>query len=452
MNPLIWTRASKVLPALWHVLLAVSLLFGIDILFVLLGSGISIEIAGYHIRSTTIDFPAIGVLVTGLAALLIAGQWREASLLFGALTIAGLMVELSLRIVDHPLSKDHVDYAIWYKPSDYYGHELVPGFEGFGPLDIPVKINRDGFRDGYHAREKPPGVLRVLGLGDSFVFGWGVQEEEAFLKRLEVGLEDRIKQPVETINAGVPGWGLNQYYLFLKRTGIQFSPDIVVVAYFVDDLSGPVQDHIPPATQYDGRLQFKGSILHHSKLFNFLKSLSHLVREKNRSTRVGYLHDLEERRTEFSKRTVHLISESAPGMTEDYSHMLIEHLQRLRTLVDAAKAGMVVMLVPDISQLHHPESQLINRILLKLCRDLSIPFVDMTPVFERSTDPARYYLWPKDPHTNSAGHAEMAVAVERLVCEMPKLRPVCENAGESMPMDQVSIRWSRREASAGGSP
>ena len=210
MKSSIWTRASKAFPVLRYVLFTASLLLGIDLLFVLFGSGISIEIAGYHIRSTTIDFPAIGLLVTGLAALIIAGQWREVSLLFGALTIAGLTVELSLRIVDHPLSKDHVDYAVWYKPSDYYGHELVPGFEGFGPLDVPVKINRDGFRDGYHAREKPPGVLRVLGLGDSFVFGWGVQEEEAFLKRLEVGLRDRIKQPVETINAGVPGWEIGR--------------------------------------------------------------------------------------------------------------------------------------------------------------------------------------------------------------------------------------------------
>jgi len=422
------TKASKVLPALWHVLLTVWLLFGLDALFILFSSGISIRIADYHILSTTIDFPAIGFLVTGLAALIVGGQWREALLVLGSLMVASLMGELSLRAVDHPLSKDHVDYAVWYKPSDYYGHELVPGFEGFGPLDIPVKINRDGFRDSHHQKEKPPGVLRVLGLGDSFMFGWGVQEEEAFLRKLEVGLEYRIKRPVEAINAGVPGWGLNQYYLFLKRTGIQFSPDIVVVAYFVDDLSGPVQDQIPPESQYDGRLHFKGSILHYSRLFNFLKSLSHLVREKNRSTRVDYLHDLEVRRAEFSKRTGHLISELTTSMTERYSSMLIEHLQRLSTLAEAAKAEMVVMLVPDISQLHHPESQLINRVLLKLCRDLSIPFVDMTPVFEKSMDPARYYLWPKDPHTNSLGHVEMAAALERVICEMSQLKLACKDS------------------------
>ncbi|MGE5711763.1 MAG: SGNH/GDSL hydrolase family protein [Nitrospira sp.] len=218
----------------------------------------------------------------------------------------------------------------------------------------------------------------------------------------------------------------------------------------MDDLNGPVQDHIPPALQHSGRLQFKGSILHHSRLFNFLKSLSHLVREKNRSARVGYLHDLEMRRAEFSRRISHLISESASGTTDSYSGMLIEHLQRLRTLVHTAKAELVVMVVPDISQLHHPESQLINRILLKLCRDLSIPFVDMTPAFEKSTDPARYYLWPKDPHTNSEGHEEMAAAVERLICEMPKLRPACDRTEERMAMDQFEAAQGRREVSAGG--
>ena len=73
----------------------------------------------------------------------------------------------------------------------------------------------------------------------------------------------------------------NEYDIFLKQTGLQLSPDLVVLAYFLDDMSGPPQDSIPPTTKYAAGLQYKGSVMHHSRLFNFLKSISHLVREKN---------------------------------------------------------------------------------------------------------------------------------------------------------------------------
>ena len=108
---------------------------------------------------------------------------------------------------------------------------------------------------------------------------------------------------------------------------------------------------------------------------------------------------------------------------------------RLKSLVNAARLAMVIMYVPDISQLHHPESQLINRVLLKTCQQLSIPFVDMTPVFEQSQDPSQYYLWPEDPHTNRVGHEEMAATLEEVICSLPELRPSCRFTLKRHPAD-----------------
>lgn len=417
------------------VLLVLTILFGIDLIFVAFGGGLTIGFVGIELRSTTIEFPAIAFLISGLLAFCAGGKWKEAVVLCAAILVAGGLGELVLRIIDHPLARPHVDYVAWYKPSEYYGHELVAGFEGFGPLNLPVKINDNGFRDIAHGEGKSPRILRVLGLGDSFVFGWGVLAEETFLKRLESRLQGQMDRPVETINAGVPGWGLNQYYIFLKQTGLQLSPDLVVLAYFLDDMSGPPQDSIPPTTKYAAGLQYKGSVMHHSRLFNFLKSISHLVREKNRPARISYLHDLDVRRTEWSRRAEHLMSESSPAETEQYAGMLRAHLARLKSLVNAAGSAMVIMYVPDISQLHHPESQLINRVLLKTCQQLSIPFVDMTPVFEQSQDPSQYYLWPEDPHTNRVGHEEMAATLEEVICSLPDLRPGCRFTLKRHPAD-----------------
>ena len=69
------------------------------------------------------------------------------------------------------------------------------------------------------------------------------------------------------------------------------------------------------------------------------------------------------------------------------------------------------MLIPDVAQLHHPEMQHINRVLASITEELNIPFTDMTPVFESSSDPQTFYFWPKDWHTNALGHEKMAEAL-----------------------------------------
>ncbi len=396
------------------------LLCVVDLLFVVVGSGLSFDIAGWQVRSTTMEFPAIGLVVTGSAALVLAGKWREAALIGGSLVAAGLVGEVMLRVSDHPLSKPHVDYAAWYRPSEQFGHELVPGFEGFGPLNVPISVNERGFRDRDHAADKPAGVVRILGLGDSFLFGWGVPEDRTFLRRLERLLEDRTGRRIETINSGVPGWGLNQYYVYLTLMGQQLAPDLVVLAYFVDDLNGPLMERLEPDRQYQQGLQYKGGLFHRSRLFNFMKSLSHLVREKNRPARVGYLHDLNLRRQEWSARSGYMMRSDDPDERRQ-ADLLGRHLARLKDRADTAKAQLVLMLIPDVSQLRHPEVQEINRILSDTCRQLGIPFIDMTPIFEQTDDPGRFYLWPRDPHTNEAGHAEMAKALERLICQPPML-------------------------------
>src|SRR5712692_4422183 len=62
---------------------------------------------------------------------------------------------------------------------------LKPG--GYNPdeIGVPVRINSVGMRDHEVAIPKPPCTFRVIGVGDSVMFGYGVRLEEIFLKRLE---------------------------------------------------------------------------------------------------------------------------------------------------------------------------------------------------------------------------------------------------------------------------
>ena len=46
-----------------------------------------------------------------------------------------------------------------------------------------LKINSRGLRDREYSLQKPPGTKRILVLGDSYVWGYGVSNEERFLRK-----------------------------------------------------------------------------------------------------------------------------------------------------------------------------------------------------------------------------------------------------------------------------
>ena len=360
------------------ILLAATLLFGANVLLVIIGNGISFEIAGVTVQSILLEFPLIAGASCGILYLLVAGKRIEAILVILSVFVAMVIVEVGLRVIDHPLSKAHVDYARWYRSSEYFGHELIPNFEGLGPLGVPVKINSHGFRDNEHVREKPPGIIRVLGLGDSFTFGWGVPLDESFLKQLERQLGVRIGQQVEVINTGVPGWGLAQYNRYLKREDLNYSPDIIVVAYFVDDLSGPMNSAVigeqPASIVQQQEVPVKGGVLHHSRLFNFMKSVGNWVREKNRRARTAYLHDFDERRKEWSKRVNYLMVKPDDQSDSKFKGYLRDYLREFKRTASEKRASLVIMFIPDIAQLHQHETQYINGVLAEMTQELSIPF------------------------------------------------------------------------------
>lgn len=110
------------------------------------------------------------------------------------------------------------------------GWRNIPGWEAT-TMGKPLTINSRGLRDRDHSLTKPANTKRILVLGDSFTWGYGVGDSEIFTEVLERDLAKR-SQTWEVINTGVSGWGTDQEYLFLMSEGFNYSPDIVVLAYY----------------------------------------------------------------------------------------------------------------------------------------------------------------------------------------------------------------------------
>jgi lysophospholipase L1-like esterase len=96
---------------------------------------------------------------------------------------------------------------------------------------IPVDINSHGLRGPETTYEKPAGTLRILNLGDSVAMGWGVREEDSYGRRLEQRLNEQGAGALryEVINAGVPGWNLENALAYLQAEGLTYGPDLILL-------------------------------------------------------------------------------------------------------------------------------------------------------------------------------------------------------------------------------
>ena len=115
-------------------------------------------------------------------------------------------------------------------------------------------------RDREHARARTPGIRRVLVLGDSFVWGLGVADDEIFPRLLALH-----RSHIETIAMGTSGYGTDQELLWYSRDGAPYRPDLVVLAlYLPNDARSNLGDRAcsrrkPRFELVDGALRLTGT-------------------------------------------------------------------------------------------------------------------------------------------------------------------------------------------------
>src|SRR5438128_43073 len=94
------------------------------------------------------------------------------------------------------------------------------------------------------AAARPPGRPRMVMLGDSITFCYGVRDGETFSAVMET-LDPRL----EVVNLGVQGYGTDQELLKLEREGFAYAPDVVVLNVC---LANDLLDNASARSIYDG--------------------------------------------------------------------------------------------------------------------------------------------------------------------------------------------------------
>lgn len=119
-------------------------------------------------------------------------------------------------------------------------YEMVPNAR-VRFLGVECTLNEVGFRGPpLPPRERAPGSLRIVGLGDSVMFGWRVAESDGFLRRLERTLRARLPgRVVEVINTAVPGYNTAMEVAAFEHKALALRPDIVLVDWVGNDADLP---------------------------------------------------------------------------------------------------------------------------------------------------------------------------------------------------------------------
>jgi hypothetical protein len=272
-----------------------------------------------------------------------------------------------------------------------------------------VSINSKGLRDADHAYAKPPGVHRLLCLGDSFTFGYGVDEAETFPRQLEKLLNAGSSVAVrwEVINAGVPGTGTAHQLAYFNLEGHKYEPDFVLLCIcgtndFNDNLCGLYTLEGGKLLKHDAQLSGFGRVR---------RAIASLPGYRSVFTRSRLLMFLGRRLAAWAHRRSVVPSQDTEAIVsrKAAAYELTERLVLgLEEACEAQGARLVVAVAPEASAKEGADD--VAR-LVDFVRARHIPYVDLAPPFQDAASRGHQCFYRIDHHWTSLGHTLVAQTV-----------------------------------------
>lgn len=309
--------------------------------------------------------------------------WFFNVLILGISAVASVLIGECLVRIFMP----HADIAEWYQPHQKYHHVLKTNFYQkfrYQQHDaiMTVQTNVAGFRDEEHGCNTKNG-MKIVFLGDSFVFGYGLEIQDRLDTQLKK-LAEKAGMNLETVNWGVPGWGTSHQSLFAADHLSEEKPDVLVLLFCNNDPENDRGFGLPA-------LPDKESVLYPLK--TFLRQYSHVYR---------WLLEIRARKIQGFP----LYSEQAEGdiTPEDWSRTSEYISQIHKSLVNANPEGKMLVLAAapeDMDTIGHLQ-QIADS-------EAGIFYIDLLPFFS-DIEPAERIM-PWDGHWSARVHAAAAQAI-----------------------------------------
>jgi lysophospholipase L1-like esterase len=243
--------------------------------------------------------------------------------------------------------------------------------------------------------EQPTGY-RVLAIGNSCTFGWGVEENSIWTRQLETILRKELPfQSIEVINAGVPGYSSLQGKRYFQNELVELKPKLLLIMFGWNDQwtagkNGSDKD-LPEAPAV---LIAAQNLFNRLKVYEFLRKI-------------------------ILSNTETIVPIQLDDVREPRRVSLVDFALNLKAIIQTAKQNNIqpVLLVPPIASLagyfggavsdFHTRHELYQRQILDLARVENVPVINLQIPFDQQNtlfDDAQ-----ADPvHFNAAGHSVTA--------------------------------------------
>lgn len=341
-----------------------------------------------------------------------SGRRGNVALLAGSILVALLLAEGVLRIFPtwfiYASMRNVVqrDCTRPHPTIQFVNRENYQGVFSNREFRTTIKINSKGLRDKEYSYAKPADRKRCLALGDSFVFGWGVEAEQAVPKLMEAKLPG-----VDVINAGCSGWNTEQELLFLEEEGVRYDPDVVLLFFCEND---PYENFFH-YTFTEGKLALVGPpggalqgvrrwLARRSALWNLLRQAAGSPVE------------------EWGPDVL------APG--KPLWEQEEKYLADLHDFCLSHPIHLAIVYVPYKGKKGQPRHGGWFASLKSTCERLRIPLVDLVPVMS-GADQKQPVFFRFDDHWNSHGHQVAGRVLLRFLRDEGWLEPGMSEPGDS---------------------
>ena len=316
---------------------------------------------------------------------------------------------------------------MYYESDPFTGYRLKPDSTGYFQHQIPARANNHGHRDKSVPVEKTEGIFRILVLGDSFTVGADVSQDSTYADVLETLLTRSNTSPVEVINSGVGGWDPFQYAQYYEQYGWKFSPDLILVGYFVgNDTYTKTTDvqqlktavlgrRISREAVWVGFIRLKIFMYNHSNIARLMLNKGPVLGDTTRQ----HCSDFSDQHLVIQRwrQRNHLKRTSA---LEGEAQNSINQILRIRKLAERDSIPLGVVLIPDENQINRSLQQALltdnehgkfdfempQLMLKEMFADAAIPVIDLLPY---SLEDSRCLY--SGTHWGAEGHALAAAVI-----------------------------------------
>jgi len=349
-------------------------------------------------------------------------------LLMGTIIVFLILLEGIARLFN--LSSDYGAEKGMYRKDDLLDYSLTPNFTGRftkSEFSIEVSTNSLGLRDVQYS-DKKQNDYRILALGDSFTWGaYGTELSQTFIKLLEKKLNEKPDGlNYQVINAGAPGYGTDQEFLYLEKKSYQLKPDLVLLNFFVgNDFHDNIQSG--EFTVKDGVLVAKKiKVSAPGKIRNFLLKYSYAYRLMEKGAIVlfkDFIQNHIKNKIENENYEAQLFSKPANDVMNEEFANTEKILGKLISYVKLNNMKLAIVIIPLNYQVDENQRQIFVRSNFKenqqydmqqpqnavkdWAKQNNVFVIDLLPGLSKINNNGGLY-WKLNAHFNAKGNEEVS--------------------------------------------